>query len=367
MIDGVTARSVVLSRNGYTNLSFPSDLCWPEDKIEILELIKTVDLIHLHNYVDLKTDCFYPIDFKSLWDSYTPIVRQFHSTPDLICRYKGITKEELSSCPIPRLVISQYPERFYPSAKVVPNIVTNFSSFPCDISKPVRIGYSPSNFRRARECRWDTKGYIETRSILNKFVKKAKKKGLSVDLDIMEGVPFDECLRRKSSCDIVIDDLVTGSYHMSSLEGLASGALVLAFVDERVREQTMMLADGTFLPLVNTKLENLLETLIFFCENRLLMNEFRYSSLAWMKKNWDPVGNAELFIDVYRQVIDDPRLVFPSRYDESSRVDQWLAIGKYDFDWALRHQYWPRERPAVVRYARGLARKLLDSLHIEWN
>ena len=68
MLEGVTARSIVLDAQGYSKLSFPSDLIWSEHKAEILTLLEKADLLHLHNFVGLDCDKFTPIDFQALWD-----------------------------------------------------------------------------------------------------------------------------------------------------------------------------------------------------------------------------------------------------------------------------------------------------------
>ncbi|MFQ3189253.1 MAG: glycosyltransferase involved in cell wall biosynthesis [Paraglaciecola sp.] len=359
MLDGVTARSIVLDAGGYSNLSFPSDLIWTEHKEEILTLLESADLLHLHNYVGLDCDKFAPIDFQKLWDKDMPMVRHFHSTPELICNYLNITSQQLDDCPIPKLVISQYPERFYPNAKVIPNVVTEFHIAGKEPSSNIRIGYSPSNFRHADEKRWDTKGYHETKFLLHDFVKKAEKQGFTIELDIMEKVAFKECLRRKSECDIVIDDLVTGSYHMSALEGLASGTVVLTFADNRVISETMKLTQGQFLPVINTKLEELQDILFHLIKNRPLIEVLKENAHKWMQTYWQPKNRAQKFVDIYKEVIADPKIQFPLRYDPTSRSDTWYAIEQYDVAWKARHKSWPVVNGGIIG---GLKIKLYKAM-----
>ena len=348
MLEGVTARSIVLDAQGYSKLSFPSDLIWSEHKAEILTLLEKADLLHLHNFVGLDCDKFTPIDFQALWDKDMPMVRHFHSTPESICYYMKISEQKLFECPIPKLVISQYPERFYAQAKVVPNIVTQFPVSDIKSRDTIRIGYSPSNFRTAREKRWDTKGYHETKKLLTDFASKANRQGLNIELDIMERVAFDECLRRKAECDIVIDDLVTGSYHMSALEGLASGTIVLTFADNRVIAETMKLTQGQFPPIINTKLEELQNVLFHLAKNRALISHIKQATYDCMQTYWQPKERAQQFVVIYQQVIADPKAQFPLRYDPQSTSDLWFAIDQYDVAWKARHKFWPTQNTGIV-------------------
>ena len=348
MLEGVTARSIVLDAQGYSKLSFPSDLIWSEHKAEILALLEKADLLHLHNFVGLDCDKFTPIDFQALWDKDMPMVRHFHSNPDSICSYLKITRQQLDDCPIPKLVLCQFQERYYPTAKTIPNVVTNFTRSTSEPSDTIRIGYSPSNFRTAREKRWDTKGYHETKRLLINFMHKANRQGLNVELDIMERVAFDECLKRKAACDIVIDDLVTGSYHMSALEGLASGTIVLTFADNRVIAETMKLTQEQFPPIINTKLEELQNVLFHLAKNRALISHIKQATYDWMQTYWQPKERAQQFVVIYQQVIADPKAQFPLRYDPQSTSDLWFAIDQYDVAWKARHKFWPTQNTGMI-------------------
>jgi len=51
------------------------------------------------------------------------MVRQFHSQPALVAQGTGRTVAQVHACPIPKLVIPQYPERHFATARLVPNMV----------------------------------------------------------------------------------------------------------------------------------------------------------------------------------------------------------------------------------------------------
>ena len=79
------------------------------------------------------------------------------------------------------------------------------------------------------QTRWDTKGYDETLKLLSYVTRKCPK----IEPRIRYSVPHDECLTEKRRSDIAIDELVTGSFHISSLESLSQGIPTLAYLDQR--------------------------------------------------------------------------------------------------------------------------------------
>jgi hypothetical protein len=342
LLDDIESRVVVLRPDIYDNLKFENDLTWESDKEEILALVEKADILHLHNYIDLHTNSFAPIDFKKLWLNGKPMVRQFHSTLELISRVSKASIEDIYNCPLPKLVIAQFQERFYPDAKVVPNVVFGNYIPQGRSGKSLRISYAPSNFRSARDFRWDTKGYPETIKMLKRFKKKALSKGLKVEIDIIEQVSHDECLRRKALSDIAIDDLVTGSYHMSTLESLMAGSAVLSYLDERVVNAVATITGRTDFPVINTRLEEAEQMLLYLCSNPKLTRELGNHSGRWMHEYWAPDRMATIFENAYIQVIENPKIKFENRFSLSGPIDLFINQAMYDVRWKARHEIWPK-------------------------
>jgi hypothetical protein len=158
MYVGVESRWAALDAEAgaYGKMAFDLDLRWDRDQDEILALADGCDVLHLHNYLGLDSREFAPLDFRALWEDSKPMVRHFHSTPDLIARFTKQPGQSVLDCPIPKLVIAQYPERFFPNAKLVPNIVLpEASDAAAETPAPstIRIGYAPSRFNSARASR----------------------------------------------------------------------------------------------------------------------------------------------------------------------------------------------------------------------
>lgn len=348
MIEGVEARWVVLNSDNYGGLSFRLDWCWERDKNAVIEFFKIADVIHLHNYIDLETKNFSPLSFRDAWLSGRSIVRQFHSTPSFVAKYMGVSERDVLSCPIPKLVVAQFQERFYSDAKIVPNIVFGDAlSRPCRTGS-LKIGYAPSNFRRARESRWDTKGFHETDKIIRKACRVLRREGCDIDYDLIVNVPHEECILRKKSCDIFVDELVTGSYHLNSLEALALGCVTLAHMDARLVSVVKDLVGCDSFPVLNVRLEELEVVLRALSERPEIVREIGLKAQRWMSENWNPEKMILHYMDSYYYVLANPGKGFPVRFidDESGG---FMRRDIFDLIWCARQKSWPMEMPKLLR------------------
>jgi hypothetical protein len=92
------------------------------------------------------------------------------------------------------------------------------------------ISYLPSGkydrYPPEHQLYWHAKGYTSTMEILRKLRNQ-----FSLRLEVIEAerphLPHDRVLGKKRGAHIDIDECVTGSYHASSLEGLATGCVVV--------------------------------------------------------------------------------------------------------------------------------------------
>lgn len=205
------------------------------------------------NHVDLNTDA------KKL------VIAQYHAT-----------LQEYSNCTVVRNPIDIYDLIFEPKY----------------YDKKIVIGYSPS--RTIKVSKWHDKGYVETTQILTQIKDKYK-----VDIDIIHGVPLKECIRRKSQCNIIIDEVKTGSYHRSGLEGLALGCSTICNISDSVANIIKNTA-GQNHPFINCNihtLQNALEDLINSGIDNIL--QIGNNSRIWMEKYWNPKNILEEYLKEY--------------------------------------------------------------------
>jgi hypothetical protein len=362
---GVEARWCVLhpTVGSYDKMVFELDLNWERHRDEVVELARNADVLHLHNFIDLQTADFAPIDLAAMWREGKPMVRHFHSTPQNVARTMRSTEAAVQACPIPKLVIAQYPERYYPTARVVPNVVFAPSGV-CrrrPSSKAVRIGYAPSRFNPARAARWDTKGYPETCRMLRRLQASGRRAHVALEVDLIEQVAHSESLRRKAECDLFIDDLVTGSYHLNTLESLVLGVPCMTYLDGRTQRTLTAMTGRIDFPVINVGLENAHDVLLQICRDPERLQALGAHSRAWMKAHWQAEAVADTFLDIYQEVRAAPHQPFPRRFGADA-IGEWLSVGADDALWAARTSQWPKTTPEWMLKARGALGRLVKGL-----
>jgi hypothetical protein len=263
-----------------------------------------------------------------------------------------ISEDQLASCPLPSLVIAQYPERFFPKARIVPNIIPHslLSYKPPnqdELSTGADIFFSPTKSVGAFERRWDTKGAPETSAMLKRV---AKRTGCSIQ--IMTGKPLAEVLKEKRKARIVVDDLVTGSYHLTGLEGLAQGKPVLSFLDSRCLYLLQQISESPYCPFINVRLEDAERVLTWLVEHPETCADIGEQGRKWIENNWNENKLINIFTNIYKETISVteirecdtnynaktkheeffnkilPDLVFESRkknYDKSGVAPNWTG------------------------------------------
>ncbi|MFZ5425544.1 MAG: glycosyltransferase family 1 protein [Thermodesulfobacteriota bacterium] len=299
---GVDARLVDLKRFGL----YDHDLVFQESPDEAWDLAWEADVIHLHNYLDYDSKAFGRIDFGELARAGKRVVRQFHSSPDLVAQVMGITPETLLGQDIPCLAIAQYPERLYPKAMVVPNFVPENEDAYLPSSKTPRwdIFYSPTKDFSAWADRWSTKGMPEAVEVIEGVARRTR-----AAIRVVTGVPLAEALADKRLSRIVVDDLVTGSYHLTGLEGLAQGKCVLSFLDERSLALLRHFSGTDRHPFVNCRLEDAGEVLDHLAGEHALTRELGARGRQWLVEHWAEERMIRHYEHVYELLQEDPALV----------------------------------------------------------
>ena len=283
---------------------FDSDLIISESPDEICELVEKADIIHIHNYLHYDSKEFHPIDFGNLKKNGKIFIRHLRSDPESISRRAFMSVQELINLDIPSVVVGQFMERFYPKARVVPNIIPENDPLYIPSKQNEGIYYAPTFKHSAWTERWETKAAPEVKMILENLKKNKNAKINTFDIK-----PLKDALKIKQSSEIVIDDLVTGSYHISSLEGLSMGKPVLTYLDNRTQFVFNELSGSNECPLINTRFEEAYEILAFLLDNKKITNEIGKNSRVWFEKYWSEKILVNHFIKLYEDLLDNPEKI----------------------------------------------------------
>ena len=340
---GYNARLVDLKRWGL----YDHDVIHAENPDEALELAERADIIHLHNYLDYGSKDFHPIDFNSLRRQDKVFVRQFHSHPALVAREMRINVSDLLTSSIPSLVIAQFQERYYPKARVVPNIIPQGDpSYKPSHDGPLwGIFFSPGPLRSAWDDRWNTKGMPETLSLMKQVARYT-----GCTLKCVTAQPLVEVMREKRRAFLVIDDLVTGSYHLSGLEGLSLGKPVLAFLDARIQHVLHEITGADASPFINARLEDAFEVLVYLLKHPDETADIGKASRAWIEHYWSDRILVQHFVDVYEKLLIDPTLIVRQEsLSLDNRVTKFHATILPDLTYESRAKHYKDSLPLKVK------------------
>lgn len=239
-------------------------------------IIPKTDIVHHHN--------------KRIFTDKKSVI-QFHSEPFRV--------ELNADCP--KMVIAQYHATLkeYAGCDIVRNPIDLYDMkfFPKYQSDVIRIGYSPSTLKPGSV--WADKGYVETVPILEEIKKMYKDR---VEIDIIIKVPLDECLERKSMCNIFIDEVKTPSYHRSGLEALSMGMVTICSIGNKVEEFLLGSSGASVNPFINASDKTLKNKLIELIDSGLdEILESGYNNRVWMEKYWNPTVIANEYIKIYEK------------------------------------------------------------------
>jgi len=279
------------------NIAYGSDLVFSRDRDEVLALAETADILHLHNYVHLDSRAFAPIDFRALHERGTRIIRHFYSAPETVMRHGQLAHNEVFD-DLPALVIGQFHERYYPAAHVVPLALPT----PAPASGPGQgVFFGPTTLRDMFQSRWDTKGARETRAVIQRACRRS-----NAPFHFVHGKSLAESLAAKRQSAIVVDELVTGSYHLSAMEGAALGRATLVWLDSRTRRVLEVIAGTETCPFINVHLNEAEATLVHLLKDSEETRQIGETARAWFDRYWNPAQVASAFDTVYNALMESP-------------------------------------------------------------
>lgn len=171
----------------------------------------------------------------------------------------------------------------------------------------IRICYTPSNrnpLMNNGEIDMFTKGFKETHAILNKLKIKY---GDRFSFVTLTGTSKENVLLQKNISNVIIDECVTGNYHMSGLEGLAMGKMVIGYCNEQnINNAHKIFPSATPVPYENVRLNNLesyLDNLISDPNSMDYICSKGVENRKWMEENWALEDIIHNMLQIYERVL----------------------------------------------------------------
>ena len=234
-----------------------------------MRVLQESDLWHVHNYlvpqlVMLKAD--------------QKVMAQFHSLPRLM-NWRHL----MDFADVSYTIRQPNQEKEYKELKALPNLIDPDEYRPMRRRAPVKIAFAPST--RVAVGHPGSKGYNEVKAVLDSVAMKR-----DVKIVWIERKPYIENLQLKQQSDILIDDVVTGNWHRTSLEGMCFGCAVLNKVAKN--------------PFVYATLNTLEERLLWLVDNTAALNDFQERSRLWVLQHWHAMDMTKEYVKAYSEMIN---------------------------------------------------------------
>ncbi|GAH67765.1 unnamed protein product, partial [marine sediment metagenome] len=221
------------------------------------------DLWHVHNYL---------MPQLVLIKKQQKVIAQFHSLPRL-----GNWRALMNFADHCYTIKQPGQEKEY-NLKGLPNIIDPDEYRPIRRGPPLKIAFAPST--QAPVGHPASKGYREVKAILNSVAEKR-----DVEIVWIEGRPYEANLRLKQQSHILIDDVVTGNWHRTSLEGACFGCAVLNKVMKT--------------PFVYASIDTLEERILWLVDNPAVLSDFQERARLWVLQNWHAMDSIKEYIKAY--------------------------------------------------------------------
>jgi hypothetical protein len=270
---------------------FPCDVLMTGDPEEVAHLLETAEVVHYHNFWrENRLFALHPW----AWDLVRrkPSVIQFHSP-----RTSADFSAALSEPSLLKLVVAQHHVRLFPECLPVPN------ALPIDdpLHRPRHVENDPPVIaftpQRCNGRGWHDKGCEVTLEVLRRgFAHR-----------FATGMPWEEAMEMRAACDIAIDEVVTGSYHLCSLEALSQGLATIAGLDDLTIDALERVTGTREHPWIVARPDSLESELRRLVADDGYRRAKRAEARRFMETYWSPQRIAGRFAAIYADLLSGSR------------------------------------------------------------
>ncbi len=282
---------------------FPYDLFWKENKEECIKIIQEADIVHIHH---------------DSWGEIEPYLKEkkvvstlYNLTQSLqynnctfnqnyLNKLKSFGSMTVADQPLQKKIFNDISTTNVPLVKMLFGI-----NFTRKAEAPITIGFSPTNHENVGI---GSKRYEDVMACINELKEK-----YSFYFKLIEGMPYDENLKEKIKCDILIDD-VDDRYekaHNSTIEAALFDAIPLTNYS------------GDWFPALKTDINSLYATLADFILHPEKFDEYRKNVLKpWRENIYTPHNLLQIYEKVYREIKEEKiKPVIKSIQHDGEKVD----------------------------------------------
>ena len=161
---------------------------------------------------------------------------------------------------------------------------TNVHSIENNSKEKLKIVHAPTN------------RIIKGTKYVLEAVEKLKNEGHDFEFVLVENKPHSEALKIFEDADIVIDQLLAGSYGLVAIECMAMGKPVLCYIREDIEKYYQNL------PILNTNPDTIYDNLKLLIENPKLRKELGEKGRKYVEEVHDSRKIAMQMIELYKNI-----------------------------------------------------------------
>jgi hypothetical protein len=287
---GIEAR--VINRLPYTGQGsrrreYPHDLLNDAPESVLRPVFEAAEIVHYHQrWKDGLLFEAHPWARDVLFKK--PSLIQFHVPRD--DRMEPVLRDSS----VIKLVVAQYHVRLYPECIPVPNALPIDDELhrPAWVSNdPPIVAFTPPD---CDSRGWWDKGCEATRAVLENGGFRHV---------VVTDRSWRDAMEARRQCDIAIDEVMTGSYHMCSLEALSQGLATVAAIDAQTIDALELVTGTRRHPWIVARIDTLRARLAEVVADPAYLREIRAASRTYMVAYWSPSVLAAKFRTVYDQVL----------------------------------------------------------------
>lgn len=287
-----SAHHILCSQYGRSNpdipyREFPIDLSWEQNKSYCIELLNKAKIIHIHHNTTKEIRKFIPNNVPIIW-TVSNLSQSLNLNNNTYNQHYNTYIKSLANLITTTEEPLQKEAYFYLTNVCLP-LIAPFYHKPLlkDNEIPVVV-YAPTNRVNYRNNKFVSKGYQDVLSIIDKI-----KSCCDFDFHLVEGMPYEENINIKKMADIIIDDVISETFHNSTIEAIYFNAVPLT-----------NFSNSNF-PAIKTNINNLEDNLCKLLKHRAYLETQKRNILEWKKKYYQPEQLLEKYEFLYDYILNN--------------------------------------------------------------
>jgi glycosyltransferase involved in cell wall biosynthesis len=144
-------------------------------------------------------------------------------------------------------------------------------------------------------------GYFKGSKYLEVAILDLQAEGHAIDLVQLSGKPHSEILAAMQEVDVLVDQLISGSFGLTAVEAMASGCPVICYLHDEVA-----VADRDACPIIEANPETIKDVLRALIVDRGRLSAAGAAGPQYVRRNYSVVSLGKHLADLYVATADLP-------------------------------------------------------------